>query len=85
MKQVLENLNCDPKCTGLYLVVRLHGLVHTDDHQALLDVAAQLDLQEKLGDTVKVSWYWSRVGIIMVSCMQGQEAENNIDSATWWT
>lgn len=54
MNEVIRTLNSDPRCEGNFLLVRLNGLVHTDDHLALLGVATQLDLREELGENITV-------------------------------
>ena len=54
MNEVLRSLNSDPRCKGNFLLVRLDGLVHSDDYQALLDIATQLDIEHELGENVQV-------------------------------
>ena len=54
VNEVLRDLNSDPKCRGNFVLVRLSGLVHVDNHQALLGIAAQLDLKDQLEQCVKV-------------------------------
>ena len=54
VNEVLRDLNSDPKCHGNFVLVRLSGLVHVDNHQALLGIAAQLDLKDQLEQCVKV-------------------------------
>lgn len=54
MNEVLRDLNSDPSCRDSFLVVKLSGVVHVDDHQALLSILAQLDMRDELEDCVKV-------------------------------
>lgn len=54
VNEVLRDLNSDPKCRDNFVVVQLSGLVHVNDHQALLGIAAQLDLKDEIEDCVTV-------------------------------
>ena len=56
---MLSDLDSDPRCRDNYLLVKLNGLLHTDDRLALLDVAMQLDVDSDLldGGTVRQAAY----------------------------
>lgn len=54
INEVLKSLHSDPKSKDLFLVVRLNGLVHMDDHQALLEIVTQLGLEVEPGKMIQV-------------------------------
>ncbi len=78
LNEVLQSLNSDPQCNGNYLLVRLDGLVHTDDHQALLDIAAQLDVEHELGENVQVSPYCVCVCVWVFGGEGGREGDQKV-------
>lgn len=51
---MLRELDSDARCHDNYLLVRLNGLLHTDDRLALLDIALQLDVDSEVLEGAKV-------------------------------
>ena len=54
MEEVLRDLDSDERCRENYLLVKLNGLLHTDDRLALLDIALQLDVDQDVLEGAKV-------------------------------
>lgn len=51
----MRSLESDKKSKQNFIKVQLNGLVHTDDRQALLAIARQLDVESELGERISVS------------------------------
>ena len=54
MNEVLGDLDSDSRCKDNYLLVKLNGILHSDDRLALLDIAWQLGLEKDINDRVAV-------------------------------
>ncbi len=54
MNEVLLDLDRDVRCKDNYLLVKLSGLLHSDDRLALLDIAMQLDVDSEALEGAKV-------------------------------